>query len=135
MLTYCTNIHPGDSWKDVLVNLESHLLAVKAAVSPGKPFPIGLRVSKAAADELLAGESKRFQDWCESHDCFVPTVNGFPYGAFHGTAVKERVYDPDWRDPARGDYSRILGDLLAGFRVPMDTPVDPVRKVVIRSQE
>jgi hypothetical protein len=43
-------------------------------------------------------------------------VNGFPYGAFHETRVKERVYLPDWLDPERVRYTqalaRVLGELL-----------------------
>jgi hypothetical protein len=45
----------------------------------------------------------------------VPTINGFPYGAFHGERVKERVYLPDWRDPARLEYSNRLARLLAAL--------------------
>ncbi len=114
-LTYCTNIHPGESWSDVRANLEDHLLGVKARVSPERRFPIGLRVSGRAASELDAQESRRFQAWCEENDCFVLTVNGFPHGRFHGAGVKERVYLPDWRDPARAEYTLRLADLLADW--------------------
>ena len=115
LLTYCTNIHPGEAWADVLRNLEEHLLAVKAQVSPDTPFPVGIRLSNRAANELDPRESGRFRDWCERHDCFVLTVNGFPYGQFHGGVVKEKVYSPDWRDPARGAYTKRLADLLADW--------------------
>jgi len=27
-LTYCTNIHPGESWEEVFANLRTHVLAV-----------------------------------------------------------------------------------------------------------
>lgn len=112
-LTYCTNIHPGEAWSDVKANLEAHLLGVKARVSPERSFPIGLRVSGRAANELDAEESRRFQAWCEENDCFVLTVNGFSHGRFHGAGVKEHVYLPDWREPARADYTCRLADLLA----------------------
>lgn len=115
MLTYCTNIHPGEAWADVLGNLEAHLPTVKEAVSADSPFPLGLRVSGRAAEELDPDRARRFRDWCDEHDCFVLTVNGFPYGRFHGAGVKERVYLPDWRDPARSAYTRRLADLLAGW--------------------
>ena len=35
------------------------------------------------------------------------------YGRFHGTRVKELVYAPDWRTPARRDYTNTLADILA----------------------
>ena len=115
MLTYCTNIHPGESWSDVRRNLDAHALAVKHAVSPDRPFPLGLRISGRAADELTPDEAKRFRDWCEREDCFVSTLNGFPHGRFHGPGVKRRVYLPDWRDPARVAYTKRLADLLSGW--------------------
>jgi hypothetical protein len=45
----------------------------------------------------------------------VPTINGFPYGAFHGVVVKQMVYLPDWRDPARHAYTCDLADILAAL--------------------
>ena len=113
MLTYCTNIHPGESWPDVLANLESHALPVKRAVSPERPFPLGLRVSGRAAEEVDPAEAKRFRDWCDAQGFTVPTLNGFPHGRFHGAGVKERVYLPDWREPERVRYTQRLADLLA----------------------
>jgi len=121
VLTYCTNIHPGEAWVDVLSNLESHALPVKQAVSPDRAFPLGLRLSNRAALEIDAREARRFQDWCEEHGCFVPTLNGFPHGQFHGAGVKEKVYLPDWRDPARAEYTVRLAELLAEW-LPEGTP-------------
>ncbi len=46
---------------------------------------------------------------------YVFTINGFPFGAFHGTRVKEQVYAPDWRDPARLAYTNRLARLQAAL--------------------
>jgi hypothetical protein len=118
VLTYCTNIHPGESWEDVKRNLTGHVLDVKAAVAPRELFPIGLRLSARAASEIDDAEAARFLDWCQANDCFVLSVNGFPYGDFHGTRVKEAVYLPDWRDPERVAYTKRLADLLALWLQP-----------------
>lgn len=115
MLTYCTNIHPGEAWQDVRRNLDSHLLEVKRSVSPHDPFPIGLRLSARAAGELDEREERRFSDWCAEQSCFVLSVNGFPYGPFHGSSVKRSVYLPDWRQRERVAYTERLADLLAGW--------------------
>src|SRR6185295_7293199 len=40
-------------------------------------------------------------------------INGFPYGKFHGTRVKEQVYSPDWTTPERLAYTNLLFDLLS----------------------
>jgi sugar phosphate isomerase/epimerase len=114
-LTYCSNIHPGESWSDVMYNLESHALEVKSlvtgAVAQQSPFPLGLRLSHQAVSEMDQTAIDTFRAWCEQHDCYLLTINGFPYGAFHGQKVKERVYLPDWRQPERVAYTKRLGDL------------------------
>lgn len=115
-LTYCTNIHPGESWAEVFSALDAFVLAVKAEVSPEAPFAVGLRLSARAATELLAPqELGRFRAFLAEHALYVPTINGFPHGAFHGVAVKEAVYLPDWRDPARLAYTCDLADILAAL--------------------
>ncbi|MBE0618308.1 MAG: xylose isomerase, partial [Proteobacteria bacterium] len=115
MVTYCTNIHPGENWSEVFANLRRQALRVKEAVSPADRFPIGLRLSARAAGEIDAEMSARFRRWCAAHGCFVATVNGFPYGPFHGVPVKEAVYLPDWRSSERVAYTTRLADLLAAW--------------------
>lgn len=114
-LTYCTNIHPGESWADVMENLNAHVPAVKNACSPDKPFPLGLRISHQAAMEIGTEELNDFKQWCSEHDCYLLTVNGFPYGAFHGEVVKEQVYQPDWRTRDRVTYTKRLADLAVAM--------------------
>ncbi len=118
-LGYCTNIHRGESWEETLRGLREHTLRVRERVAPGKPYGIGLRLSARAARELAQpGPLKAFQSWLEKHDCYVFTINGFPYGAFHGTRVKEQVFRPDWTSRERLDYTNLLFDILARLLPP-----------------
>jgi sugar phosphate isomerase/epimerase len=113
-LAYCTNIHPAETWPETLAALEQHTLAVRARVCPDRPFGIGLRLSDQASRQLSQPpELANFQRWLERHDCYVFTINGFPFGRFHGGPVKERVYLPDWTSPQRLEYTNRLFDLLA----------------------
>ena len=113
-LTYCSNIHPGESWAEVRANLGLHVLAVRNRLAPQHSFGVGLRLSARAAAELSdPAMLAEFQDFLAQHRMYVFTLNGFPYGAFHGTRVKEQVYLPDWRDPERLRYTNLLADLLA----------------------
>ena len=48
-LTYCTNIHAGESWPEIRASLDAHVPAIKAAVAPDRPLGIGLRLSGEAA--------------------------------------------------------------------------------------
>lgn len=115
-LTYCTNIHPGESWEQVFENVRTHVLAVKGRLGVDEPFGVGLRLSADAARRLREpGELDRFRDFLDSSGLYVFTLNGFPYGPFHGQPVKAAVYRPDWREAERGRYTSDLAELLAAL--------------------
>src|SRR3954464_8472188 len=52
-LTYCTNIHAGETWAEIAKSLERHVPAIKAQISPDAPLGLGLRLSGIAAAELV----------------------------------------------------------------------------------
>jgi hypothetical protein len=113
-LTYCTNIHPGESWTEVRDNLVRYVLPVRERVARGRPFGLGLRLSDRAARTLIQEqELSEFRVLLHEHDLYLFTINGFPYGTFHGQPVKEGVYLPDWLEPERLDYTNRLADILA----------------------
>lgn len=124
-LSYCTNIHPAESWAETFAVLGTHVLAVRdrlratGAVGAEEAFAIGLRLSAVAARELLAGDCLEiFKDWLAETNTYVFTINGFPYGSFHGTRVKEQVFKPDWTERARVDYTKDLFRILAAIACP-----------------
>lgn len=113
-LAYCTNIHRGETWAQTFDTLEKYTLAVRDRVSKSRPYAIGLRLSADAARELSEPATlESFRVWLRRENCYVFTINGFPYGKFHGGRVKEQVYAPDWTTHERLDYTNLLFDLLA----------------------
>ncbi len=113
-LAYCTNVHRGETWRETFDSLKTHALAVRERVCPHAPFAIGLRLSNQAARELYDPKILlEFRRWLEKNSCYVFTLNGFPYGRFHGARIKEQVYAPDWTSPERLAYTNLLFDLLA----------------------
>ncbi len=121
-LGYCTNIHRGETWEETWRGLRDYTLKVKDRVADGKPYGIGLRLSEQAARMLAEPcQMAEFQEWLEWKNCYVFTINGFPYGSFHGTRVKEKVFQPDWTTKERLDYTNLLFDLLAKL-VPEGVP-------------
>ncbi len=124
-LSYCTNIHPAETWEKTVEVLETHVLTVRDRLRAGgslgadEPFAIGLRLSAVAARELLEGDHlPKFKEWLEETNTYVFTINGFPYGSFHGTRVKEQVFKPDWTDSARLEYTKDLFKILAVIARP-----------------
>ncbi len=118
-LAYCTNVHRGENWAETFAALETHVRPVRDRVAPGRSYAIGLRLGQRAAAELAQPDTLlAFQRWLERHDCYVFTINGFPYGSFHGTRVKEQVYAPDWSTPERLAYTQQLFSLLVKLLPP-----------------
>ena len=115
-LSYCTNIHAGETWDDIFSRLQANLPAIKSDVSPDQPFGVGLRVS-AVATEVLASPDRlqEFRTFLEEGGYYLFTINGFPYGPFHGQRVKEQVYQPDWSTEERLIYSDQMSDVLAAL--------------------
>ena len=115
-LAYCTNIHRGGDWPETFRSLNEHTLRVRDRVSSGKPYAIGLRLGDSASRQLAqADELDKFRAWLEQNECYVFTINGFPYGDFHGKRVKEQVYKPDWTTVERVEYTKRLFDILAAI--------------------
>lgn len=97
-------------------NLERYLPDIRHAMNPDGEFGIGLRLSAAAVAELSAGDAvSEFKSFLADNQLYVFTINGFPYGPFHGTQVKEDVYLPDWQDSERLRYTNQLADVFARF--------------------
>lgn len=120
-ITYCSNIHPAESWYDVRYSLQRHAPEVKARCSPDCPFPLGIWLSHRAVKECEAEGPERFAAWCGDNGCYVLTLNGFPFGRFHRGEVKEQVYLPDWRDSRRARYTCGLATLLDRW-LPVGAP-------------
>ncbi len=115
-LTYCSNIHPGESWVEVEDALREHVPRIRGHLGHRGAFGLGLRLSARAARALRAPEAlAAFRAWMDERDAYVFTLNGFPYGPFHGTPVKEAVYRPDWSTTERVEYTQDLIDVLASL--------------------
>jgi hypothetical protein len=113
-LTYCLNVHPGEEWTENLAAIKTHTLAIRNRIAPATPFGLGLRLSRKAAETLhQAGPLADFRNFMSHEGLYAFTINGFPYGTFHGTPVKTTVYHPDWSTRERLDYTLLLADILS----------------------
>jgi hypothetical protein len=113
-LTYCSNIHPGESWTAHFEQLRLHLPVIRERLAPEQPFGLGLRLSHEAS-RMLEDDRQldEFRQWLSAQHAYVFTMNGFPYGGFHDTVVKDQVHAPDWTTPERKAYTIRLAGILA----------------------
>lgn len=113
-LSYCTNIHSGESWKDHFAALKENFPGIRKAVCGDQAMGIGLRLSNSASlDIQSAAELEEFKEWLTANNAYVFTMNGFPYGDFHHAVVKDNVHAPDWTSKERVDYTIRLFNTLA----------------------
>lgn len=113
-LTYCSNIHPGESWAATKANLEKYLPEIKSKVSGSAPLAIGLRLSNEASLDILKDDQlPAFKRWLDESGLYIFTFNGFPYGGFHRQVVKDEVHTPDWTTADRKAYTLRLFDILS----------------------
>lgn len=113
-LSYCSNIHPGEIWEDHFANLQATVPKVKQEVCPNQAMGLGLRIANQASIDLSEDSNKlaALKTWLAQEDIYIFTLNGFPYGGFHNTIVKDQVHAPDWTTQDRVNYTRRLIDLL-----------------------
>ncbi len=112
-LSYCTNIHPGETWEEHFACIRNSVPQVKSVVCPDAPFGIGLRLSGKACRELSEEKNLlQFRDWLHNAGCYVFTMNGFPFGNFSVSPVKEDVHRPDWTTKARKQYTISMFTIL-----------------------
>ena len=117
-LSYCSNIHTGEIWSEHFAQLKQHVPAVKASVSPEKSMGLGLRFANQASIDLQDPiQLKALKSWLSDQDLYVFTLNGFPYGGFHNTIVKDQVHAPDWTTTERRDYTIRLAHILSELLV------------------
>ncbi|GAC1388727.1 MAG: metabolite traffic protein EboE [Ginsengibacter sp.] len=120
-LTYCTNIHSGENWQDHFNEIKKNFPGIKKALSPDEPMGIGLRLSNVASTELVKEKNMDvFREWLHENQTYVFTMNGFPYGSFHNTRVKDQVHAPDWTSEDRVAYTIRLFQILKAL-LPVGT--------------
>ncbi len=110
MLGYCTNVHSGHTFHDILHNIKTFCKPICAAAA--KPSGIGLWLSAQALQEIKVGELK---DTLEESCVEVFTMNAFPYSNFHASVVKQDVYRPTWCMEERLEYTIASARLLASI--------------------
>jgi hypothetical protein len=110
------NIHPGESLGELWSALTGPVSRVKRRVASAEPFGLGLRIAGQASEELIEpSQLAELGAWLTEQGMYVFTVNGFPYGAFHGQAVKEKVYLPDWSSRERVAYTNRIASILSSL--------------------
>lgn len=113
-VAYCTNVHPGEDLDTIIGQLDRFALPVRHHLGSDL-LGLGLWLSAPVARELAEDPrcTDRLRAALDVRGLEVVTLNGFPYRGFQDEVVKQRVYHPDWTEPARLAYTTDLTEVLA----------------------
>lgn len=114
-LSYCTNVHPGQSIAEVDEGLDQFSVPIRRNF--GSPLAAGLWLAARVIRELhqTPDALPRFAQRLRQRELSCYTLNAFPYGDFHSARVKENVYLPDWTHPDRLQYTIDCARCLAAL--------------------
>ena len=115
-VTYCTNVHPGQTLTELCAVLERHVPAVRDELG-AEIFGLGLRLGHPVVHTLTEDPEQlsMLKQRCLQEKFDVFTVNGFPYGNFDVGVIKADVYEPDWTTDSRLAYTLRLAEVLAAL--------------------
>ncbi len=112
-LSYCTNVHAGQTVAEVESGIDRFTVPIRKRL--GWPMAAGLWLARPVVAEILASPDglTRFAENLAGRELSCYTLNAFPYGDFHSTRVKEKVYIPDWSQAERQEYTEQCALVLA----------------------
>jgi sugar phosphate isomerase/epimerase len=127
-ITYCTNVHPGETLDDLHRILATEVESVKAIVAPDTAMGAGLRLGNTVVRQLTDAPEAlaRLARLCEEQEYEVFTANGFPYGDFAAEVIKSDVYKPAWHFEDRIRYTSELARVLAALPGPKERTISTV---------
>jgi sugar phosphate isomerase/epimerase len=111
---YGTNVHPAEDLAGIIGQIESYGEPVREALGVSR-LGLGLWLARDVATQLASDPAavKGLHGELDRRGLEVVTLNGFPYRGFHDPVVKLAVYQPDWSQPARAQYTADLAGILA----------------------
>ncbi len=142
-ISYCTNIHPGETYQDLMLLLSTHVKQVESifrqkqqaqATKTPQSFPIGLRLGAQTLAEVQVQKSE-FLRRLRDENLSVYSVNAFPYGNFAKPGLKQGVYLPNWGDDLRLSYTQNIADLLSQMPGPKKRSISTLSGAFITRQE
>jgi len=114
-MSYCMNVHPANSYGELIENLKQYAIPVREKVADCVDMGVELHLNHVVGREVES-RLNEFSNWMDSHELKVFSINNYPLIDFHQSVVKDKVYLPNWLDEERLEATlrscRILATLL-----------------------
>lgn len=119
-LALCGNAFPADTPAAVCAALRGPVRELTGRLREGgwtEDIGFGLYLPYRVAMDLRRDRARvdKLRSALAVSGAAVWTANAFPFGGFHDARVKERAFQPDWRDPERLQFTLAVAELLVGL--------------------
>lgn len=119
-LAYCTNLYPAEDLPALLGALSAVSLPLRERlVARGESFGVGLYLPAQLALALAApagrAELLRLRTFLAREGLDPFSFNAFPYGGFHRSGLKRRVFEPRWSERARLEFTLAVTEVASAL--------------------
>lgn len=107
-LGYGLNLYPSRDARGVLDGLRTIALPLRARLARGAGgFGVGMWLPARAASEFVREPAllAELVGLCADGELEPFTFNAFPHGEFHGPGLKQRVFEPSWKQRERLEFT------------------------------
>lgn len=108
-LATCMNLWPAESPAGIRAGLEEVSLKLRdRLVSQDASFGVGLWMPAGVLEVLErdGGERRALLDFLAAERLDAFTLNAFPFGDFHRAGLKADVFEPDWTQAERREFTK-----------------------------
>lgn len=124
-LCYSLNVFPSElevSKRIGHIGEKFNFIRQELDLGSNTPFALGFWSDAVFVEQMAdPGNFELVKKLLSDNNFYVFTLNAFPYGQFHETPVKEKVYLPDWTTDQRTGFTCRAADFLATI-LPAETP-------------
>ena len=118
-LAYGLNLYPSRDARGVLAGLRAIALPLRARLARGAgAFGVGMWLPARAAREFVHQPAllAELAELCASAELEPFTCNAFPHGEFHGPGLKQRVFEPSWKQRERLEFTLDVARVAVALR-------------------
>lgn len=104
-LFYCLNVYPSNTLSQLDDAAFNQAGSVLRGSGISDEYALGMWLRNSILSEF---DAQDFRGRLQNENLYCVSLNGFPFGDFHGTRIKEQVYQPDYSTPQRVEYTKAL---------------------------
>lgn len=129
-LAYCMNLHAAETFEDLLEGMRTVTVPLRERLVEQGTFGVGMYLAAPLVERLIKPEGRdqltELIEFLRAHELDPFTYNAFPQGGFHSESLKERVFEPTWKEDSRVDYTIGVARIAGTIARALERGDDPI---------